>query len=161
MIKKNEIIFKVNIDWGGTIIVILITLYIFYSIRVWEFQSLIRTHQIYGLSAWLFAMYLYGQYRTTSYQLYEDKIVIKFPLRPLFNKYEFLLTDIDSILFYDINTLSVFSSMVIKCSGRKRKKYRFPSTGDDTRMVKLLNLLEEKGILVEIKKISGYGNEPK
>lgn len=158
---KNNLVLKIGIDWIGTTVAFVMVLFVFYIFKIWNWQTLINNNQIYGLVGLLSIMYLYGQHRTTVYYLYEDKLIVKFPFRPFYNKFEFILKDIETILFYNVNTLSFYSFVVIKCKSKKRKKYHLAYTNISEKMLHMLNILESKGIKVDIKSISGYGELPK
>lgn len=159
--KRNNVIFKVKPDLGGNVIVLLAILYLLYLVEIWEIKRLINNPEsLYAILVSIIIIYAYSQFTTTIFMVDINKLVIKFPLRPFYNKFEFLFTQIDSIVFYNINTLGVYSSLDIICKEHNRKKYRFPANNSYKKMKKLLDFLENKGIPVEIKNISGNRKKP-
>ncbi|MBN9485146.1 MAG: hypothetical protein BGO70_10820 [Bacteroidetes bacterium 43-93] len=93
-------------------------------------------------------IYLYEQFYTSVWLLYEDKLVVKRPLRPFYNHFEFPLKDIVEIKIITPNAGKLNPWVTIRCTKKGFKRYDF---GFDVRTEKfddLLSLLKKRNVSV-------------
>jgi phosphoglycerol transferase MdoB-like AlkP superfamily enzyme len=150
----KRIVFKVGLNWLDLIIVIAIPLLIVYFFEIWKWNTFVNKRLYLYLAPIVLFLYLYWQFRITIYILYDDVLVVKFPLRPIYNKIEIFIQDIESVIFKSINTIGVYSSVDIKVKNRK-KRYHFSSTKDE-KTEQLIEELKKMGIPIQIDRIAGF-----
>jgi phosphoglycerol transferase MdoB-like AlkP superfamily enzyme len=150
----KRIVFKVGLNWLDLIIVIAIPLLIVYFFEIWKWNTFVNKRLYLYLAPIVLFLYLYWQFRITIYILYDDVLVVKFPLRPIYNKIEIFIQDIESVIFKSINTTGVYSSVDIKVKNRK-KRYHFSSTKDE-KTEQLIEELKKMGIPIQIDRIAGF-----
>ncbi len=152
--KKEKLIFKINREMFSLILFFLLVLCLSFLVGFWKLSYKIIVSSICVL---FLLLWVYEQICTSVYYLYEDKLIIRFPFRLFYNKYEFFIKDIQSITFYDIKTVGVHSSIIIYCKNKNKQKYRLIYTNTSDKMRYLLNILKKKNVFIKIANISGWG----
>src|SRR5690606_34018633 len=100
----------------------------------------------------LIIMYLTFQAYSSSWLLFEEKLVVKRPWRPFYNRFEFRLEDIDKLTFTIPNIGKLNPWLKVYCRNKRFKIYDFGFSGDRNKMEQLLSMRKEKGIDVTIKR---------
>jgi hypothetical protein len=97
-------------------------------------------------------LYLTFQAYSSSWLLYKDTLVVKRPMRPFYNRFEFPLKDIEKVTYTVPNIGKLNPWLKVYCRNKRFKIYDFGFTGDREKMERLLSMLKEKNIDVQIKK---------
>lgn len=147
---KDKVLIKIPNGIGGSFFAIMVIAFVLYVSGIRSFESASELF-LKGGGVVLVIFYLTLQAYHSSWLLFEDKLLVKRPLRPFYNRFEFPLEDIEKVSF-TIPSIGKLNPWVkVYCKNKRFKIYDFGFSGDRKKMKELLQLLKQKGILVEMK----------
>ena len=142
---------KVSSDWQSRFFTIVVLAIVIFVAGIRSVESLTS---LFWKGGWLalIIMYLTFQAYSSSWLLFEEKLVVKRPWRPFYNRFEFRLEDIDKLTFTIPNIGKLNPWLKVYCRNKRFKIYDFGFSGDRNKMEQLLSMRKEKGIDVTIKR---------
>lgn len=148
---KDRALIKVANGIGASFFAFLVIAVVLYIAGVRSFETL-KDLFLKGGWAVLIILYLTFQAYSSSWLLFEDKLVVKRPWRPFYNRFEFPLEDVEKVTFTIPNIGKLNPWLKVYCRNKRFRIYDFGFSGDRDKMKQLLSMLKEKGIQVEIKR---------
>jgi len=151
--KKSKLLYHSSFPFRaiiiGLIVLIPLDLYLY-------LENIPSEILLYITIGWVLINYFLLNFSGTIFLIYEDNIIVFFPIRVIFRKFKFNYDNIDLVTINNMNVGGLHATFNIKLKEKQFfKSMNFSYLTSIKEIQKIVDLLREKNIVVDIKFKSG------